>query len=82
MRIDGIPVNDLIGESGGFRRPGTIVYREPGIIWSNIMNTVNFSVPVALHRNVKTSNYDAELDWVTSGGLADYLIFIGYTRRF
>jgi hypothetical protein len=82
MRIDGMPINDLIGESDGFRRPGTIVYLEPGIIWSDIMNTVNLSVPVALYRNIKTSNYDASLGWVTSGGLADYLIFIGYTRRF
>jgi hypothetical protein len=82
VRIDGMPINDFIGESDGFRRPGNIVYLEPGLVWSNIKNTINFSVPVALHRKVKTSNYDASLDWVTSGGLADYLIFIGYTRRF
>jgi hypothetical protein len=81
-RIDGMPVNDLFGDSDGFRRPGMVVYVEPALIWSNIMNTINLSMPVALHRNIMKSNYSESLDSVTRGGLADFLILVGYTRRF
>jgi len=81
-RIDGMPVNDLIGDSDGFRRPGMVVYVEPALIWSNIMNTINLSMPVALHRNIMVGNYDESIGLETRGGLADYLILVGYTRRF
>jgi len=81
-RIDGMPVNDLIGDSDGFRRPGMVVYVEPALIWSNIMNTINLSMPVALHRNIMVGNYDESIGRETRGGLADFLILVGYTRRF
>jgi hypothetical protein len=81
-RTDGMPVNDLIGDSDGFRRPGNIVYIEPAIIWSNIKHTVNVSVPIAVYRNIMTSNYQSSLNEVTRGGLADFLILFGYTFRF
>ncbi len=77
-----MPVNDLIGDSDGFRRPGMVVYVEPALIWSNIMNTINLSMPVALHRNIMVGNYDESIGLETRGGLADYLILVGYTRRF
>jgi hypothetical protein len=82
LRYDGMPVNDLIGKSDGFRRPGSILYFDPGIMWSDLVNTLNLSVPFALHRSIRTSNLHKELGVQTAGGLADFLIIVGYTRRF
>lgn len=82
LRYDGMPVNDLIGKSDGFRRPGDLLYFDPGIMWSDLINTLNFSLPIALYRNIKTSNLHRRLGVQTGGGLADFLIIIGYTRRF
>src|SRR6266581_7608324 len=33
-RIDGIPVNDLVGDSDGFRRAGYAIYVDPGLNWT------------------------------------------------
>lgn len=81
-RFDGIPVNDLIGSSDGFRRPGNILYLDNGLMWSDIINTIYVGFPIALHRNIITSNLDESLGIQTLGGLADYLKFVSYTRRF
>ena len=82
LRFDGIPLNDLIGESDGFRRPGNLLYLDNGIMWSDITNTVSLSLPYALRRNIITSNMDASFGIETLGGLADFLTLVGYTRRF
>ncbi len=82
VRYDGMPLHDLIGDSNGFRRPGHIVYIEPGVMWSNIINTVNLFVPVAVHRNIRTNEFDESQGIETDGGFADFLIVLGYTRRF
>lgn len=80
--IDGIPVTDAFGDNDGFRRPGHAVYIEPGVTFATGTNVFNFWVPVALARNMKTSVFDAHRGVQTAGGLADFLIMVGYTRRF
>lgn len=59
-RIEGIPVEDLIGESNGFRRPGYVVLIEPGLDWMHGRHDVNFSLPFAVVRNRTQSVTDKE----------------------
>ena len=82
VRVDGIPVTDAFGDSDGFRRPGYIVYIEPGVTFMKGKNAFNFWVPVAVARSIHTSTLDAQRGVLTGGGLADFLVLLGYTRRF
>jgi len=75
-RIDGIPVNDLVGSSAGFRRAGYSVYVEPGLNWSFGKNVLSVSVPVAVRRNLERTQYSS------SGGFADYLVVAGFSHQF
>ncbi len=81
-RVDGIPVTDIFGGNDGFRRPGHIFYFEPGLTWSLAKNSFNVSAPLALKRSIQTSVLDESRDVRTGGGLADFLILAGYSRRF
>jgi hypothetical protein len=87
-RLEGIPVNDLIGGSGDFRRPGYIWSLEPSLNYT--VKKVNFfaSVPVALYRNRTQSNTDKE-NAITRGvfvrgdaAFADYAINAGVSFKF
>ena len=75
-RIDGIPVNDVWGDSDGFRRAGYAVYVEPGLNWSFGKNVLSVSVPVAVRRNLERTQYSF------AGGFADYLVVAGFSRQF
>ncbi|MFQ5652394.1 MAG: hypothetical protein ACE5IY_20885 [bacterium] len=81
-RVDGLPVTDVFGSSDGFRRPGYVVFFEPGVTWSPGKNTFNFSAPIAVSRSIQTSVLDESRNVRTGGGLADFLILAGYSRRF
>lgn len=82
-RVEGIPVYDLIGESGEFRRPGYIVSIEPGITYH--LKQVQFfaTAPVALFRNRTQSVTDKENSTLTGdfvqgdAAFADYAINFG-----
>lgn len=82
LRVDGIPINDAFGASNGFRRPGYILYLEPGVTWARGNNVFNLWVPIALTRSIQTSVLDESRGRATGGGLADFLVLVGYTRRF
>jgi hypothetical protein len=78
-RLEGVPVKDLIGESGGFRRPGYVISVEPGVSYmlGNVTGTLN--VPLALIRNRTrslTDIADSTQDNFRHGdaAFADYLI--------
>jgi hypothetical protein len=58
IRIEGLPSEDLIGGSRGFRRPGYIVSAEPSITWVTKRAAFNLAVPVALVRNRTQSDAD------------------------
>ena len=81
-RVDGIPVTDVFGGSDGFRRPGYVVFFEPGVTWGLGKNTFNFGAPIAVRRSIQTSVLDGSRSVRTGGGLADFLILAGYSRRF
>lgn len=78
-RIEGVPVNDLIGGNEGFRRPGYAIFIEPGISYATGAHTFTVSAPVATQRNV------LELEgthYRPDATLADYVLLFGYSYRF
>lgn len=88
IRLEGIPVYDLIGGSGEFRRPGYIWSFEPGVTYQ--INNVQFfaTAPVALVRNRTQSVTDKEnsisRETFVQGdaAFADYVINIGLSFNF
>jgi hypothetical protein len=82
-RIEGVPVNDLVGGSDGFRRPGYAVSIEPGISmavksWSFSLNT-----PVALYRNRQQSVPEKAAGIPpVAAGFADFVVTFNVMKRF
>lgn len=82
-RVEGVPVEDLIGDSDGFRRPGYAVSVEPGLGYSRGPHSVSLSVPVALYRNRTRSVPDRAVPGRHGdAAFADYLVMLGYWRRY
>jgi hypothetical protein len=83
LRVEGVPVRDIIGADAGFRRPGIAVSIEPAI---NIIvkgkNAATLSVPIAIYRNRFQSVPDKARGAHGDAAFADYLILAGYSRRF
>lgn len=87
-RLEGIPVKDLIGGSGDFRRPGYIWSLEPSVNYAFKNVNVFASIPVALVRNRTQSITDK--DNTNKRGVfvrgdaafADYTINAGISFRF
>ena len=86
-RLEGIPVQDLLGESDGFRRPGYILSAEPNIGYMSGPHSVNLNIPIALIRNRTQSLTDQETERITGiprhgdAAFADYLISFVYGYR-
>lgn len=87
-RVDGIPVYDLVGGSGGFRRPGYAIAIEPGISYMTKKTNWFITVPFAVLRNRTQSVTDKERSAKTGtfqqgdAAFADYVINAGYSFRF
>ncbi|HEX4953747.1 MAG TPA: hypothetical protein VF017_10180 [Thermoanaerobaculia bacterium] len=82
-RMEGVPVEDLIGGSEGFRRPGYAVSVEPAVTWGRGPHSVALAVPIAVLRNRQRSVPDRlEPGRIGDAAFADYVILLGYTRRF
>jgi hypothetical protein len=83
LRVEGVPVRDIIGADAGFRRPGIAVSIEPTL---NIIvkgkNAATLSVPIAIYRNRFQSVPDKARGAHGDAAFADYLILAGYSRRF
>ena len=82
-RLEGMPWDDAIGKSEGFRRPGHAVSIEPGLSYSRGNETVSLAMPWALYRN-RTRNYDDRQVPGRHGdaAFADYIVFLGFTHRY
>ncbi len=87
-RLEGVPVNDLLGASDGFRRPGFGVSIDPGIQIAKGRFTFNVNVPFALYRNRERSVAD-QLATAAKGSdvhgdaaFADYVVTAAIGIRF
>ena len=87
-RLEGIPVNDIIGGSGDFRRPGYILSIEPSVNYTLKKLTLFASVPFAVVRNRTKSNTDKE-NSIKRGvfvrgdaAFADYTVNMGVSFKF
>jgi len=81
-RWEGVPVRDLIGSSNGFRRPGSAVSVEPSLSYSHGPHTFSLAVPVAVYRDRPRSVADLISGGAGDAAFADYIIFLGYWRKF
>ncbi len=87
VRYEGIPVQDVIGDSEGFRRPGNVLSVEPGINYTAGNWNLMLSVPVAVRRERPQSLTDKEIENETGNprngdaAFADYLINVGISLR-
>lgn len=88
LRKDGIPAEDLIGGSNGFRRPGYVVAIEPGVSYTQKKTTFFVNLPVSTRRNRTQSVPDMIRTKKTGtyfkgdAAFADYLINIGAVIKF
>ena len=87
IRYEGVPVEDVIGGSNGFRRPGSVFSVEPAVSLTHEALTLSFAVPVAVVRNRPQSVTDLQMEQITGearhgdAAFADYLISVGVSYR-
>ncbi len=83
MRIEGVPAEDLIGGSYGFRRPGYVLSVEPVVAYSIKKTQLYLSVPYAVERNRTQSVADKIRTQKTGvyaqgdAAFADYTVNLG-----
>jgi hypothetical protein len=83
LRMEGVPVEDLVGGSDGFRRPGYAVSVEPAVSYSRGPHTLSLAVPYAVERNRQRSVADRLVPGRHGdAAFADYVILLGYWRKF
>ena len=86
-RVDGIPYHDLIGGGDeGFRRPGHVVFFDPGLAVTRGRGTFTLSTPIRVTESLADSATvrpnGSPSPTRASGDLARLLIFVSYSRRF
>ncbi|MCA1799015.1 MAG: hypothetical protein LC632_06020 [Xanthomonadaceae bacterium] len=81
IRAEGVPAEDLIGDSNGFRRPGYAVYIEPGLNLQKGAHRLSLNVPVTIHRNRVRSVTDRLDDRHGDAAFADSLFLMTYSAR-
>jgi hypothetical protein len=81
-RIDGTTLGDLVGgRTDYFRRAGYTVYVDPGVTWQNGANLLTLNVPVRVYddyMNMTIANGTKVR--VGKGGVADYAVYLSYSR--
>jgi len=77
-RLEGAPPDDLIGSSGGRRRPGYAVSIEPGIVFTKNRWFASFSTPVAIYRNRQNDSTGSSGD----AAFADFMTLFSAGRSF
>lgn len=82
MRLEGVPRSDVFGKSDGFRRPGYAISVEPGIIYVRKHSVWSVNVPIAVYRQRLRSVPEIRDNVRDAAAFADYLILVGYVRRF
>lgn len=83
-RLEGVPVEDFLGPSDGFRRPGFTVSVEPGLTFLFGPLVTSLAAPVALHRERQKSVADRAAGGGRHGdaAFADYSVIVTQSFRF
>lgn len=83
-RLEGVPVEDFLGPSDGFRRPGFTVSVEPGLTFLFGPLVTSLATPVALHRERQQSVADRAAGGGRHGdaAFADYSVIVTQSFRF
>jgi hypothetical protein len=81
-RLEGVPSSDVFGRSDGFRRPGYALSVEPGVSFSRKRETWTLHVPIPVLRNRIRSVPEIQDNVRDAAAFADYLVLVGYSRRF
>jgi hypothetical protein len=87
-RVEGVPSNDILGSSAGYRRPGYAVSVEPGVGFFKHNYSIFANFPIAIYRNRTQSFEDKERTEQTGiythgdAAFSDYLVTIGISYRF
>jgi hypothetical protein len=87
-RLEGVPVEDLIGDSHGFRATGYAFSIEPGVAIDHGRFSFSVTAPVAVHRHADKNLTDRQvskelnLDLGGNAAFADYLITASVSWRF
>lgn len=82
LRMEGVPVRDLVGKSEGFRRPGYALSIDPGLLYARGLYTFSLNGPWAIRRDRKASVPDIARGAHGDAAFADYTILFGLSRRF
>jgi hypothetical protein len=86
-RYEGIPSEDILGKSDGFRRPGYIISFEPSIGYAKGQHSVIFNLPLALERNRVQNTIDkirteqTGTHTIGDAAFADWLLSVTYSYR-
>ena len=89
VRMEGIPSEDMLGKTSGFRRPGYIISAEPSLFYSTGAHSFGVNVPIAMARNRTRNVIDKTRgnDPVTGepiigdAAFADWLLSVTYIYR-
>ncbi|HJS47272.1 MAG TPA: hypothetical protein VJ773_04700 [Gemmatimonadales bacterium] len=82
FRTDGIPTNDLVGDSDGFRSAARIVSLDPGLSWTFGRNDLTLSLPIRVHGEFKRGVPLAPPNFQSDqGDLAKMVLFVAFNRR-
>jgi hypothetical protein len=82
MRWEGIPAHDVIGEENGFRRPGYALSVEPGVSYNYGPHTFAVATPIAVARERVKNTADLQDGGHGDAAFADWVLLLGYWRRF
>ncbi|WP_214226090.1 hypothetical protein [Pedobacter sp. B4-66] len=85
-RVEGIPIHDVIGGSGDFRRPGYVISVEPSLTYQLSRINIYASVPAAVYRKRTQSVTDRARSTNTTfvngdAAFADYSVNLGISFR-
>ena len=83
VRGEGVPVRDLLGDSNGFRRPGSIISLDPGLMFNLRRTTLSVNGPWALYRNRPPSVPEIQNHTVNGDAFfADYTVIVSLSHHF
>ena len=83
LRGEGVPVRDLLGDSNGFRRPGSILSLDPGLLINYRHDTLSVNGPWALYRNRPPSGPEILYNVVNGDAFfAAYTVVASLAHRF